>query len=557
MTRENMHFVFQYNTHAERSPMFTADQRFNITRNNYRQGINQLTLTGLRNAYGQGEAFKDVYTNHHKGFLSQIYNPGEFFIRTYPDNPSAMSAYAFVLGTDPDHVEGLGLVQEKGLIAPLSNAHIDDARKALYLDRAVSRAKPAYVYSGNSDGFFFRDVNSMYPGLQKDFDKNMDTASQEYSYKTGGKLFSRMSNIMNVGKGDINFRNLAKYLDDYICAYSNEKSTYPFVLDEETQSMISDYYVFLIDRGLLRDPALNKVIAHPFLYSLLREILFKAQPEFELDKWEGPCVTSKVSLAFGNRLTYLAALKVLNINENVIYNPGWGDQLTFELFEENDEWYVRIFNNNKLVTLDSCDSNIKLQDFKDYVCSRLYYGNMDAVESGHEDYHAISNIQGGRCSSLTQIVPLFGCKKKVEFNREQRKQNEYGWTQDELRNQDQMTKYGSRGSNVDDSLIFIGESVSPTFGVSRFLGNNNNNNNNNKNTNTNTNTNSNTNSNRHRRFKTYNSDGSKGSSETVQSSSSSSNSNNNSNVNVNRNKNKDRRAKENKEKRWVHNGLGG
>jgi hypothetical protein len=85
-------------------------------------------------------------------------------------------------------------------------------------------------------------------------------------------------------------------------------------------------------------------------------------------------------------LTYLAALRVLNIDQDINYNPGWGDQLTIELIVKDDQWYVRIFNNNEVVTLGTGSGDIPLEFFKKYICSRLYFGNLDGLASGHEDY---------------------------------------------------------------------------------------------------------------------------------------------------------------------------
>ena len=437
--------------------MFTYDQRYNITKNNYRQGLDQLTLNGLRNEYTQGEVFKDLYITQNRGFLSKEYNPSEYFVRSYPDNPSVMSAYAFLLGTDPKYVEGIGLIQEKGAIPPLSNAQVDDTRRALYLSKNEDKAKPAYVYSGNSDGFFFKDIQSMYPGIQRDFEKNIHEASVEYQSKTKNRLFEVLSNQMNVPASEITFYSLAKYLDDYICAYSNERSTIPFNFDKNTEEMVSEYFTYLIKHGMLRDQALNKVIAHPFLYSLLREIMFKAQPQSEFSKWEGPWVTSKASLSFGNRLTFLAALEVLNLDQDINYVPGWGDQLTFELFEEDRKLFIRIFINQKLVTQLSRDGVIPLNQFIDYVCSRLYYGDLDAVEKGTEDYHAMANVIG-QCHSLTQVVPLFGWTKKKQYTFEQNNNYQYGWVQDSLRKNDKMTNYGNGKWCVDNSIIFTSSS---------------------------------------------------------------------------------------------------
>ena len=365
-----------------------------------------------------------------------------------------MSAYSFMLGTHPEQVEGLGLIREKVDSAPLRDANVDDARRALYLDRAVDKAQPVYIHTGNADGFFFRDIKKLIPGLQKDFEYNLKQASQEFEISVGDELFKRLSLLMNVNTEDLDFENIANFLDDYICAFANGKSTAPFDFDKETLELIGQYYYFLINHGLLRDPSLNKVIAHPFLYSLLREILFKAQDESEIARWEGPCVSSKVSLAFGNRLTYLAVLRVLNLDQNILYSPGWGDQLTFELFTENGQWFVRIFNNNEVVTSIESSGNIKLEDFNYYVCSRLYYGDMDAVKAGYEDYHKMAQIKGSQCKSLTKVVPLFGCTLKKEFNHAQNTRTEYGWTQNELKKNDVFRKFGGRGS-VDDSIYFI------------------------------------------------------------------------------------------------------
>lgn len=434
--------------------MFTDDQRFNITKNNYRQGINQLTIDGLRNEFKQGESFRDNYVYQHNNFLSHIYDPSEYFIRSFPDNPSVVSSYAFLMGIDYNNVEGIGLIQEKGAESPVSNQQIDDTRRALSIGRKRDGAKPIYVYSGNSDGFFFKDIASMYPGLQKDFDRNVDDAGKEYEYITDNRLFTIMSFAMNIPLEDINFKNLARYLDDYICAYSNNRNVSPFNFDSKTEEMISEYYVYLIKHGMLRDPALNKVLAHPFLYSLLREIMFKAQTLRDQDKWEGPCVTSKVSLAFGNRLTFLAALDVLNFDHDIVYNPGWGDQLTFELFEEDRELFVRIYINGELVTHLSRDGIIPLNNFIEYVCSRLYFGNMEKVKQGLEDYRQIAELTGGKCDSLTEVVPLFGCKMKEKYQFDQDTNKFYGWNEEVVRNNNRLTQIGN-GRYNDNAIYFI------------------------------------------------------------------------------------------------------
>lgn len=433
-----MKFVFQYNVQGERTPMFTNDQRFNITKNIYKQGPNKLTLVGLKNSFSQGEDFKDLYVNHHRNFLSNEYIPSEYFIRSFPDNPSMMSAYGFMLGANPGQVEGIGVIQEKGDSEQIEDVHVDDARKGLHLDRPMRDAQPAYIHVGNSDGFFFKDIQSMYPGLEKDFNKNMEEAAEEFQNKEGTKLFYKLAALMDVPRSDLNFQNIAQYLDDYISAFANNKNTDPFEFDQDSLEMITEYYIHLIKRGLLRDPDLNKVLAHPFLSTMLREILFKAQDANQLKEWEGPCVTNKVSLAFGNRLTYLAVLRVLEIDDGEPYNPGWGDQLTFQLFKQDGEWFVKIFNDDVLITLGDTGENIPLSTFREYVCSRLYYGDMDAVEAGEEDYHEMANIIGGECGALVLEKPLFGCKKRT--------------TQQQLRNNQRI---GSSSGNMDDAVYYV------------------------------------------------------------------------------------------------------
>jgi hypothetical protein len=196
--------------------MYTNDWRYDITRNDYGQGRNELTITGLKNEFVQGENFRNTYVNYYRGFLSSYYDPSEYFIRSYPDNPSIVSAYAFVMGVDPDGVEGLGLIQESGARSPVGSEQIDDTRRALSLNRNRIGANKVFVYSGNSDGFFFKDMHDMYPGIQRDFDRNIGLAAQDYQRKTDNRLFGIVANAINVPRENINFKNLAYYLDDYV-----------------------------------------------------------------------------------------------------------------------------------------------------------------------------------------------------------------------------------------------------------------------------------------------------------------------------------------------------
>lgn len=196
--------------------MFTDDQKYNITKNNYRQGNDQLTIEGLKNEFRQGESFRDNYIYKQDDFLGHMYDPSEYFVRSFPDNPSIVSAYAFLMGVDSNNIEGIGLIQEQGAESTVSNQQIDDTRRALSLGEHRDGSKPAYVYSGNSDGFFFKDMTSMYPGLDKDFERNIDDAGKEYEYITDNRLFTIVAGAMNVPASEINFKNLATYLDDYI-----------------------------------------------------------------------------------------------------------------------------------------------------------------------------------------------------------------------------------------------------------------------------------------------------------------------------------------------------
>lgn len=449
---ESLRFVFQYNTHGERTPLFTADPRFNVTRNNYKLGNNQLTLNGLRNSFSQGENFKKQYAGGR--YFEGTYSPSDYFIRALPDNPSVMSAYAFMLGTDPTLVDGLGLVEEKGTPKAVTDDYVIDARRALYLDRPLDDSKPVYIHSGNSDGFFFKDTEVKYKKLKKDLDNNVKEASKEFENKHGTKLYYKLSSLMNVPRDQINFSNIAQYLDDFICSYSNNLPTDPFEFDADSLEMVDDYFKFLIKYGLLRDNALNKVIAHPFLYSLLREMLFKAQPEEELNQWEGPCVSCKYSISFGNRLTYLAALRVLGVDNGVSYNPGWGDQLTFELHQDKLNWFVRIYNNDAQVFLDSANGDISLDQFRQYVCDRLYFGNLEAVAAGAEDYHQMAILPGGSCTSLAKTVPLFGCKKKESYEEHFNSHPELGWTREELSGNEGISRYGK--GRMHNAVIYLG-----------------------------------------------------------------------------------------------------
>lgn len=99
----------------------------------------------------------------------------------------------------------------------------------------------------------------------------------------------------------------------------------------------------------------------------------------------------KASLFFGEFKTAATILKVLG--EEYDYTYTYGEEIRFELYDQDDESFVYATYNGEPMSLDgrADDGSILFQEFMDFICDKLYYGDIEAVRKGDESYKSSEN----------------------------------------------------------------------------------------------------------------------------------------------------------------------
>mgnify|MGYP003690229517 CR=1 FL=1 len=95
---------------------------------------------------------------------------------------------------------------------------------------------------------------------------------------------------------------------------------------------------------------------------------------------------AKHTVYLGNHLTLLASLHLFNEVED--YHVDFNDELRFHLFKKNGKFFVRTLLNDRPLRLEgtaNSDGEAEWPAFRDYLCSKLYYGNIERVRSGKEN----------------------------------------------------------------------------------------------------------------------------------------------------------------------------
>ena len=75
------------------------------------------------------------------------------------------------------------------------------------------------------------------------------------------------------------------------------------------------------------------------------------------------------------------------------------------------------------------------------------------MKAGSENYHQIAALKGSSCSSIMNVVPVFGCSMK-NTGSHSRNQPELGWIKDVLSKNENMNRYGD--GMMRSSMIYLG-----------------------------------------------------------------------------------------------------
>lgn len=315
------------------------------------------------------------------------YQPDEVFVRTVNDQQSIIGAYAYLLGVYPDTLNGITLESEIEAIAtvPVKNFDVNQVRSNLRLGNPNSDTIQGRIYPGNPDALFLTQLSKTYPGLAKKMDQQLYDAKVEYEETHGTRFYEDFAKAIHKPVDNVDFFTVFRYADDILTTKANGRPS-AVTLSKDLMDGLSVYYGHYFGNGLFRDADLTRAFAHPYLSSVAHELELKMEDD-QTGKYANFGIhEAKHSLYLGNHLTLLAALHLFNEVED--YHVDFNDELRFQLFKKNGKYYVRTLLNDRPLRLEgtaNTDGEAEWTNFRDYICSKLYYGNIERVRNGKEN----------------------------------------------------------------------------------------------------------------------------------------------------------------------------
>jgi hypothetical protein len=320
-------------------------------------------------------------------FLDTTYNPDEVFVRAINDQQSIIGAYSYLLGAYPDSVNGLTIESniEKLDNVPVKNFDVNQVRGNLHLGNPSQDTVQGRLYPGNPDALFLTQLSTNYPGQSRKIDQQLLDAKNEYQETHGTKFYEDFAKAMHKPVDNVEFFTIFRYADDILTSKANgERSSVN--LNKELMDQLSVYYGHYFGNGVFRDSALTRTFAHPYLSSVAHELQLKMQDD-QTGKWSNYGIhEAKHSVYLANHLTLLASLHLFNEVED--YHVDFNDELRFQLYKNGGKYYVRTLLNEKPLRLEGTangNGEAEWSAWRDYICSKLYYGNVDNVRSGREN----------------------------------------------------------------------------------------------------------------------------------------------------------------------------
>lgn len=381
----NTIFISSMITQGERTPAFTGNAEYQVTGVNYEGGPGKITVTGEKSLNARGQQFRSDYGNG--AFLDKEYNPDTVFVRTINDQQSIIGAYAYLLGIYPDTVNGITLEPEIEAInnVPVKNYDINAVRGNVRLSAPTKQTSQARLYPGNPDALFLTQIGKLYPGLQKTVDQQLYDAKVEYEETHGTQFYEDFANAIHRPVDNVNFYSIYRYADDILSTKANGEPS-AVNLSRDVMNQLSVYYGHYFGNGIFRDEPLTRAFAHSYLSSVAHELQIKMEDD-QSGKWSNQGIhEAKHSVYLANHLTLLASLTLFNEVED--YHVDFNDELRFQLFTKSGKYYVRSLLNDRPLSLEGTSNKngeAEWSSWRDYICSKLYYGNLALVKEGREN----------------------------------------------------------------------------------------------------------------------------------------------------------------------------
>ena len=377
-------FISSLITQGERTPAFTGNPEYQVTGVNYDQGPGRITVTGEKSLNSRGPQLRGEYGQGR--FLPRTYDPATIFVRSINDQQSIIGAYAYLLGVYPDTLNGITLEPDIEAITtvPVKNFDVNSVRGNVRLSAPTGSTKQGKIYPGNADALFLTQIGELYPGVKKVLDQQLYDAKVEYEETHGTKFYEDFAAAIHKPIDNVNFYTVFRYADDILTTKANGEPS-AVTLSKDLMDQVSVYYGHYFGNGLFRDRTLTRAFTHNYLSSVAHELTLKMEDD-QTGKWSGKGIHEvKHSVYLGNHLTLLAALNLFNEVED--YHVDFNDELRFQLFKRSGRYYVRTLLNDRELSLEGTNTSgeAEFDSWRDYICSKLYYGNIDNVRQGKEN----------------------------------------------------------------------------------------------------------------------------------------------------------------------------
>lgn len=271
--------------------------------------------------------------------------------------------------------------------APYTRQDEITLRSAVGLSDSPSQVSTREVaeWSEIEDRTFFNYPAVGCSQLQKDFTSNLDAANQKYtSNKQFEPLHEDMVNTLGVSKDKLNFKTAHLYLDDYVVGQANKRQVPAFAEQTLADQRIKNYYkTFVYEGELGNSNSVSRVVSHSFLNYVLTAMYGKVQ-SLKQNIDNSHYQNLKYSQFVGNENLFAASNRMLGVDPQG--PPRFGDNLRFELYESQGQYYVKTTENGSPVRFaGTADGVLSFEAFSNFVYQQLYFGSVDKYCRGEED----------------------------------------------------------------------------------------------------------------------------------------------------------------------------
>lgn len=292
-----------------------------------------------------------------------------------------------MLGLYPDTLNGVILdpTFERTPDGTVKDYDINSVRGNVRLGNPRKATQQGVVYPGNPDAIFLTQLSETYPDITHVIDQQLYDAKVEYEQTHGTKFYEDFAQAIHRPVDNVNFYSIFRYADDILTTKANGLPS-SVNLSKDLMDNLSVYYGHYFGDGLFRDTALTRAFAHPFLSSVAHELQLKMEDD-QTGKWANNRIHElKHSVYLGNHLTLLASLHLFNEVED--YHVDFNDELRFQLYKDGSKYFVRTLLNERPLRLEGTangNGEAEWNSWRDYICSKLYYGDHRKVRSGKEN----------------------------------------------------------------------------------------------------------------------------------------------------------------------------